>query len=109
MIEHVVLNAFMIYGLKLAMEPGMILYPVVSPVYKLFDILYSKNRLRLLNLLDKVSKPLFSCVYCMSSVWGFLYWKVQIDSNLLNLILHILCVAGLVYVIAKQLGLTSDE
>ena len=74
-----------------AMQPGMILYPIRWLMDQLLYLLPIKIMLY-------SRKPLYDCMFCMASVWGFVftreYWALSWDYfNLL------FAIAGLNYII----------
>jgi len=55
-----------------------------------------------------VLKPLISCVYCMASVWGTIFyftWSFIYGGGVLGWIPSIFAIAGLIYLIK---GVTND-
>lgn len=81
---NLILNSFMIAGLHLVTAPGQLLSGLGEWVEN--------------NSPQWVHKPLLSCMLCMSSVWGTVWWAVL--SQVIELPLQITLTMWPVYVLA---------
>lgn len=74
MIELMIYTSLFIVGLKLITQQGMIF----SEVGRRIELLSRQKRY------EKALMPLFTCVYCMASVWGLasylLFYKLTVYS-----------------------------
>lgn len=91
MIEQIIINCFVCFGIYKAVSPGMILFPV-----KHYGDLW---------LPEWVRNPLYDCAICMASVWSLItafyfgfHW---------NLILVIIATAGINYILTRLFPYTD--
>lgn len=76
MISEVLLTSLQITGIWVLFQDGMIFNPLISQ--------YNGARW---------TKPFFSCLICMSSVWGAFFWMVQWQCSM-NILFFVLAVTG---------------
>lgn len=77
MLSEAILTSLQITGIWVLFQDGMIFNPLIAR--------YNGERW---------TKPLFSCLICMSSVWGLIFWITQWNFST-NILLFILAVTGI--------------
>ena len=87
MIEQILINAFAIIGLYAVSRDGFLLE-------------YGRKFIEWLPVLHWIQKPLITCVLCMSSIWGATYFLFN-DLFIVQLIAHVLAVAGFIHFLAN--------
>lgn|ERR1700741_1574231 len=84
MLQHIIINSLIIIGIHITCWPDMLFEAIANELDGLLP--------------PWLRKPLYDCVMCMSSIWGFSYLLCIhpncIDS-VLKVIAHILAVCGI--------------
>lgn len=102
------LNSLFCFGLYISFTEGMILHPFV----RLYELLTTKQEevyeglnVFIHPVFKYLSKPLYSCTICMASIWGivFVAYSGLTDYPVISLMMlfHIVCVAGLNFLIGE--------
>lgn len=94
MIQYIFITVLWIWGLRAVCS-----YPFIF--YKIADNLEVR-------LKRWLSKPLFLCPVCMSSIWGTYFFFYFDQSGIMNLITFIMAVAGVNYLIIEYLYPGND-
>lgn len=94
MIEQILINALAIVGLYSVSREGFLLYSLKLIIEKT-------------PMLKKLEKPLINCALCMSSIWGATYY-IYSGNRYVDLVAHILAVAGSIYIISKVTSLLAQ-
>jgi hypothetical protein len=107
MIEFIFICSLAIYGLHVAMQPGMIFHRLHSFLGYIFELKYGN-----IPFFRVIRKPLYSCPMCMPSIWGSLaYWITYYGQshNMLNFLFFwpicILAMSGIIYALIFQFPL----
>lgn len=96
------LNALWILGVFTAAEPGQILGSIAEWMAGNSE----KGKPRMVP--EWITKPLFDCVYCMASLHGIAWWLVFRPFQLVLLPFYIVCLCGLLKLIATT-GVVDDN
>ena len=108
MIE-ILYTVLIIYGIKQALSEGMILSFIRNWYLSKANEYYTDGKTLQLAALDFTTKPLFTCVYCMSSFWSIVFFCFY-GLNFIDLPFHILAVCGAIYIIEQwRENLQSEE
>jgi hypothetical protein len=94
--EHIIKCSLGILGIYLLFQAGNLLYPIRAALKKRISTFFLK--------------PIFECLTCMASFWGFLYWVTYVLPDLANvttlallksILITILPVCGLNFLLDK--------
>lgn len=99
-IQLIAITSLKIVFMWAAMRPGMVFYPLRLMIDSLLMQLPTTAMLY-------ARKPLYDCLFCMSSVWGFLF-TVHVAELSMAYLTMLLAVGGLNYLI-QQLILPGDD
>lgn len=113
----ILVNLLLIFGVKKATQYGMVLYPLTAPfeswkaereANENFDLAYG--------FVSFITKPLYNCVYCMSSFWGVLFvfsvastfgfWE---NINFIWLVAYAFALCGAISILGKYLESLDRE
>jgi hypothetical protein len=97
-----ILSALSIIGLQSSVDQLLKTFTKGGIEYHL-DLLETKG---VRDWIFKALKPLISCIYCMSSVWGTIFyftWSFIYGGGVLGWIPSIFAIAGTIYVL-KSIG-----
>ena len=104
MIELLIINSLIIWGIYASLQEGFIFGKVgnwirgnhmVDNEKKFFDDPFTKD-----NLPSWIKKPLATCPICMASIYGTIGYLALYDNyTIITYICHILAIAGLQYLI----------
>lgn len=107
MIQHFIITVLVIYGIHASTRDGMILDILPDIIFKIFfigvsgksgDVATSKRAY----VAHKLSKALFDCTPCMSSVYGSLsFFLVEFPMQVCWLPVWVFSLAGANYLISK--------
>jgi len=99
----IIVNSLFCYGVWISFSGDMI-FSSLREKYENTLILGNGRKSRFFYML---SKPLFNCVVCMASIWGaiFVLFSRQADFGVVSwdFVVHVVCVAGLNFLIAEKL------
>lgn len=104
-IEVIVLNSIFCFGIYAASFEGMILFRFVRFYERVFNVYNEHNEVNN-KFFYKLSKPLYSCVICMSSIWGAIFVLVSGLTSYgvvsIEFIVHVVMVSGINYVASEM-------
>jgi hypothetical protein len=102
MLEAAAICSLKILFVWAAMQPGMILFPLRWVLEGMISFLPVRVMLW-------VRKPLFDCLFCMSSVWGFLF-SIDQASLSFGYLVFLFTVGGINYLVETGIvALTKEE
>lgn len=95
MLESAIITSLKILFVYAAMRQGMILFPVRRVIDWIIEPLPPKLYLW-------IRKPLYDCLFCMSSVWGFIF-SYNVAAFHWYYLHYLLVIAGINYIIQSLL------
>jgi hypothetical protein len=96
MIEQFIITVLVIYGVKAATSPGMILEFIEMTSIRLL------TRLMKAYWVNYISKPLFHCTPCMASVYGTIsYWCYADNTTYSGWVIFVFAITGFNWILNK--------
>lgn len=87
-----------IWGVKKVFDD--LLFWISEPIYSVLKTLFGETSA------DYIVKPLFTCIWCMASVWGIIFFWVNPFETLfstMEIIWALLATCGLNYIVSRLL------
>jgi hypothetical protein len=72
MIELLIINSFLCFGIRAATAQGFLLHPVAVAFDEASRFAGMHIHVKLEDFIDWILKPVLNCVRCMASFWGLL-------------------------------------